>query len=642
MKLISDPLTMRFLMSWTVAILFAGLCWGQGPKVPATMEFGGIKLKITDKARRQIQEDVDALRVHPQSFKIKLDRATMYFPIIEKIFREEKLPDDFKFLSLQESALIADAVSSSNAVGYWQFKKPTALEVGLRVDSKVDERMNISSSSRGAARYLKKNNSNFDNWLYALLSYNVGAGGAQKYVSKKNFGARKMEVNKRTHWYVKKFLAHKIAFQDETKKLKPKSYSLVEYSRGKKKSLKTIAKETSVSYEDLLYYNKWLKKGDVPHDKYYPVILPMKSRRKKKYVAMNKPPSFGARSEILKDDEKSGLYPIIKGDLKSKGKPLLIKINGLPGIIAKAGDNLGTLSTRSGTSEARLAKYNEINVSDKIIPGQVYYVKSKKSKANLYYHTALPGESMWSISQKFGMKKKSLRQKNRMTEEETLKPGRVLWMRYIRPSNHSIEYRKDLDLLVKNEIKAIPAPKESTQPGAIVQEDVQKPKQEPDTSVQDEPLEETNNGLIGITASAPKKAVNEHSPQSLLQINEAKKIEISSKTHIVQPGETLYAIASLYEVTVTELSEINTIDANHPIKINQEIIIPPSKNTNVATNQTQLVDGQIVVHEVQDGETLFFIATKYDVTVEKLMEWNGKKAYDLKVGEKLKIQNVRR
>jgi len=200
-----------------------------------------------------------------------------------------------------------------------------------------------------------------------------------------------------------------------------------------------------------------------------------------------------------------------------------------------------------------------------------------------------------------------------------------------------------LDLLVKkNEIKPIPVPKESTQPGASVQGKVQKPKQEPEISGEDEPLEESNNGLIEVSATTSKKAVNEDSPQSLLQIKETKKIEISSKTHIVQPGETLYAIASLYGVTVTELSEINTIDANHPIKINQEIKIPLSKNTNVAPNQTQLVDGQVVVHEVQGGETLFFIANKYDVTVEELMEWNGKKAYDLKVGERLKIQSVRR
>jgi hypothetical protein len=67
---------------------------------------------------------------------------------------------------LQESALIPDAVSTSKAVGFWQFKDFTAIEMGLRVDREVDERMNIASSSRAAARYLKKNNTFFNNWLY--------------------------------------------------------------------------------------------------------------------------------------------------------------------------------------------------------------------------------------------------------------------------------------------------------------------------------------------------------------------------------------------------------------------------------------------------------------------------------------------
>ena len=82
----------------------------------------------------------------------------LYFPIIENIFKEEGVPDDFKYLSLQESGLISDAVSTSNAVGFWQFKDFTAREVGLRVDKQIDERKNIVSSTRGAAVYLKRNN----------------------------------------------------------------------------------------------------------------------------------------------------------------------------------------------------------------------------------------------------------------------------------------------------------------------------------------------------------------------------------------------------------------------------------------------------------------------------------------------------
>src|SRR6187402_1867751 len=120
----------------------------QSPEVPAKMQFAGMTLTIRDDARREIQKDVDALTQSPKHHNIKIERAKTYFPIIEKVFEEERVPDDFKYLALQESALIADAVSVSNAVGFWQFKDYTAMEMGLRVDRQIDERMNIASSSR--------------------------------------------------------------------------------------------------------------------------------------------------------------------------------------------------------------------------------------------------------------------------------------------------------------------------------------------------------------------------------------------------------------------------------------------------------------------------------------------------------------
>ena len=63
--------------------------------------------------------------------------------MIERILKEEEMPDDLKYLALQESALIPDAVSSSNAVGFWQFKKETAEDYGLTVNDKIDERKNM-------------------------------------------------------------------------------------------------------------------------------------------------------------------------------------------------------------------------------------------------------------------------------------------------------------------------------------------------------------------------------------------------------------------------------------------------------------------------------------------------------------------
>src|SRR5687767_8466686 len=175
----------------------------QTPQVPHKMDFAGITLVIRDDARKEIQRDVDALTKSPRHYNIKVERARSYFPIIEKVFAEERLPDDFKYLALQESALIADAVSSSNAVGFWQFKDFTAIEMGLRVDKDVDERLNIVSSSRAAARYIKKNNFYFNNWIFALQAYQMGAGGAMKAVPKNLSGAKHMEITSSTYWYVK-------------------------------------------------------------------------------------------------------------------------------------------------------------------------------------------------------------------------------------------------------------------------------------------------------------------------------------------------------------------------------------------------------------------------------------------------------
>src|SRR5688500_15392387 len=139
--------------------------YAQPPQVPHKMQFAGMTLTIRDDARKEIQKDVNALTQSPRHHNIKVERAKTYFPLIEKVFEEERVPDDFKYLALQESALIADAVSTSNAVGFWQFKDYTAVEMGLRVDKEIDERLNIVSSSRAAARYIKKNNFYFNNWI---------------------------------------------------------------------------------------------------------------------------------------------------------------------------------------------------------------------------------------------------------------------------------------------------------------------------------------------------------------------------------------------------------------------------------------------------------------------------------------------
>src|SRR5690349_17729587 len=263
-------------MRLTLALFFVAVsAAAQTPEVPHKMEFAGMTLTICDDARREIQKDVNALTQSPRHHMIKVERARTYFPLIEKVFAEEQVPDDFKYLVLQESALIADAVSVSNAVGFWQFKDYTAVEMGLRVDKEIDERLNIISSTRAAGRYIKKNNSFFDNWVYALQAYQMGAGGVLRSVSKEHHGKKSMEITSNTYWYVKKFLAHKIAFEPSVSA--PGQVKVVPYVNSTDKQLKDLAQEVSVDELELITYNKWAKRGNIPGDRSSTVIIPMKA-----------------------------------------------------------------------------------------------------------------------------------------------------------------------------------------------------------------------------------------------------------------------------------------------------------------------------------------------------------------------------
>ncbi|MDH4092925.1 MAG: transglycosylase SLT domain-containing protein, partial [Cyclobacteriaceae bacterium] len=330
------------------------------PQVPHKMQFAGMTLTIRDDARREIQKDVNALTQSPKHHNIKVERAKTYFPIIEKVFEEERVPDDFKYLVLQESALIADAISTSNAVGFWQFKDFTAVEMGLRVDKVIDERMNIVASSHAAARYMKKNNFYFNNWVYALQAYQMGAGGVLKSVPETEAGLRHMEITGSTYWYVKKFLAHKIAFEDAVKG--KGQIQVLPYETHNKKLLTDIAEELSIDENELKLYNKWTKTGIIPDDRTYTVLIPVAGEASIKIPA-----------EATATPGSLATASVGKGTATAAAKVKsgrLSEINGIDAIKARAGENSTQLASRAGVDLSSFLKWNDISISDPIVPEQ--------------------------------------------------------------------------------------------------------------------------------------------------------------------------------------------------------------------------------------------------------------------------------
>lgn len=421
-------------ISFLIAPLFLSAQDFSVPQVPSKMKFADIQLKITEGARKEIQSDVDALTASAKFFNAKVNRAAMYMPFVEQIFKEEELPDDFKYLAIQESGFIANAVSSSNAVGFWQFKKLTADEVGLRVDNRVDERQNIIASSRGAAKYLQKSNFYFNNWIYALQAYQMGAGGAMKALGDVKGGGKHLTIDKKTYWYVKKYLAHKIAFEKAIEKAMKEPSKLKLYAKGGGKSLKTIAGELNVDEGQLKDFNTWLLGNKIPQDKTYQVIVP--SLDASIILAAANP-----RNTRTQPAGSSSSLPPSRDIILGEDAYRQIKLNGLPGVIAYEEMTVDELADLLDFDPNKLISYNDLLPHYRIIVGQIYYLKPKRSKARIFYHTVQEGDTVWMVAQNYGVKQKNLMKMNRIIDSEIdLEIGRVLWLKKTRPESTPVEY----------------------------------------------------------------------------------------------------------------------------------------------------------------------------------------------------------
>lgn len=136
-----------------------------------------------------------------------------------------------------------------------------------------------------------------------------------------------------------------------------------------------------------------------------------------------------------------------------------------------------------------------------------------------------------------------------------------------------------------------------------------------------------------------------------------KEATVNSKFHIVQKGETLYAISRKYNVAVEELIVLNNMSSTG-INEGQRIIVS-GENIAIKNNENKLestkvnveklpetkpvqiddagnpviVDG-IKYHVIQPGETLYRLSVNYKVSVEKLQQWNNLSDFTLKVGQR--------
>lgn len=113
----------------------------------------------------------------------------------------------------------------------------------------------------------------------------------------------------------------------------------------------------------------------------------------------------------------------------------------------------------------------------------------------------------------------------------------------------------------------------------------------------------------------------------------------STFTYVVDPGDTLFSIATRYGTTVDVLVRLNRLASGDQISVGQSLQVPTSGgSTGGGGGTTSDQPATSGMHTVQSGETLFSIAQRYGLTTRDLMAANGITDPDrINVGQKLSI-----
>jgi membrane-bound lytic murein transglycosylase D len=272
---------------------------------------------------------------YSQHLQVMVAKGQPYFIMVEKIFRENGIPEEMKYLAVIESSFNTNARSRVGAVGAWQFMSGTARIFGLSVGKKTDERKDFYKSTVAAAKFLNQLYDQFGDWLLVVAAYNCGPGGVQRAMNasgRSDFWGMQYFLPAESRNHVYKFIAtgyildrfnNFFGVGDDGAKIIPVSmpasalvtttaaelteeemFNTVEFSISGKYKMEAIAKRLNMEKADLDHLNPDFERMMSGPENSYDLRVP---KEKMKQFQSEKEEILKESVQMMLDDKATGV-----------------------------------------------------------------------------------------------------------------------------------------------------------------------------------------------------------------------------------------------------------------------------------------------------------------------------------------------
>ncbi|MFB6257545.1 MAG: glucosaminidase domain-containing protein [Flavobacteriales bacterium] len=104
--------------------------------------------------------------------------------------------------------------------------------------------------------------------------------------------------------------------------------------------------------------------------------------------------------------------------------------NSIDLVKVRPGDSFDSLAADLDISKERLLRYNDMNPTDRLSPGDTVYIQPKRNwSRDRKIYRAEKGETMWKIAHRFGLKLEKLYERNNMIPGTQPEPGQRIFLR---------------------------------------------------------------------------------------------------------------------------------------------------------------------------------------------------------------------